>query len=145
MVSIYASYLWRNKPILVKGSLRRFRNFNYIDDCINIFLKSIHNKNLYKNEVFNLTSSKLIKIKNLIKIMLNLNNKKNYKIIVKPQTKGDSFGYNGSNFYLKKKFNNYNFMTLKDSLIQYFKWINKIPVSKDLKKYHPLHFDINKK
>jgi hypothetical protein len=24
-------------------------------------------------------------------------------------------------------------------------WINKIPVSKDLKKYHPLHFDINKK
>jgi UDP-glucose 4-epimerase len=145
MVSIYASYLWKKKPILVKGSLSRFRNFNYIDDCINIFLKSIHNKNLNKNEVFNLTSSKLIKIKNLIKIMLNVSNKKNHKIIVKAQTKGDSFGYNGSNAYLRKKFNNYNFLTLKSSLTQYFKWINKIPVSKDLKKYHPLHFDINKK
>jgi UDP-glucose 4-epimerase len=138
MVSIYASYLWRNKPIIVKGSLSRFRNFNYIDDCINVLLKSIDNKNLNKNEIFNLTSSKLIKIKDLIKLMLNINNNKNHKIVVESQTKGDSFGYNGSNAYLKKKFNNYNFLTIKNSLIKYFKWINKLPINKDLKKYHPL-------
>ena len=139
MVSIYASYLWKNKPITVKGSLSRFRNFNYIDDCVNILLKSIDNKNFNKNETFNLTSSKLIKIKDLIKLMLNINNKKNHKIIIKSETKGDSFGYNGSNAYLKKKFNNYNFLTIKNSLIKYFKWINKIPVNKNLKKYHPLN------
>lgn len=139
MVSIYASYLWKNKPIVVKGSLNRFRNFNYIDDCINILLKSINNKNLNKNEIFNLTSSRLIKIKDLIKIILNVNNKEKHKIIVKSQTMGDSFGYNGSNTYLKKKFYNYNFLTLKDSLTRYFKWIKKIPVNKDLRKYHPLN------
>ena len=71
--------------------------------------------------------------------MLNLSKKKNHKIIVKAQTKGDSFGYNGSNAYLKKKFNNYNFLTLKNSLIRYFKWIKKIPINKDLRKYHPLN------
>jgi UDP-glucose 4-epimerase len=138
MVSIYSSYLWKNKPILVKGSLSRFRNFNYIDDCINILLQSIINKNLSKNEIFNLTSSKLIKIKDLIELILNINNKKNHKVIVKSETKGDSFGYNGSNSYLKKKFNNYNFLTLKNSLIKYFKWIEKLPINKDLKKCHPL-------
>ena len=31
MISIYASYLWK-KPIIVKGSLQRVRNFQYIDD-----------------------------------------------------------------------------------------------------------------
>lgn len=138
MVSIYSSYLWKNKPILVKGSLNRFRNFNYIDDCINILLQSMTNKNLNKNEIFNLTSSKLIKIKDLIELILNINNKKNHKVIVTSETKGDSFGYNGSNIYLKKKFNNYNFLTLKNSLIKYFKWIRKLPINKDLKKYHPL-------
>jgi len=137
MVSIYSSYLWKNKPLLIKGSLNRFRNFNYIDDCVNILLKTINNKNLKKNEIVNLTSSKLIKIKDLIKILLNINKKKNYKIIVKSKTKGDSFGYNGSNLYLKKKFNNYNFMTLKQSVIKYFEWIKKIPISSNLKKYHP--------
>jgi UDP-glucose 4-epimerase len=138
MVSIYSSYLWKNKPLLIKGSLNRFRNFNYIDDCVNILLKTINNKNLKKNEIFNLTSSKLTKIKDLIKILLNINKKKNYRIIVKSKTKGDSFGYNGSNLYLKKKFNNYNFMTLKQSVIKYFEWIKKIPISSNLKKYHPL-------
>ena len=31
MVSIYSSYVWRKKPIIVKGSLKRFRNYQYID------------------------------------------------------------------------------------------------------------------
>ena len=49
MISIYSYYLWRNKPIIVKGSLNRFRNFQYIDDVANIFVQTLRNKNLKKN------------------------------------------------------------------------------------------------
>ena len=58
MVSIYCSFVWRKKPILIKGSIRRFRNFVYIDDCAEILTKSLDNKKLDKFEIFNLTSEK---------------------------------------------------------------------------------------
>ena len=48
MVSIYCSYVWRNKPIIVKGSLNRIRNYQYIDDVINILFLSLKNKKLKK-------------------------------------------------------------------------------------------------
>ena len=40
IVSIYSSYVWKNKPIIVKGSLYRFRDLTYIEDCINILEKA---------------------------------------------------------------------------------------------------------
>ena len=48
----------KKKPIIVKGSLQRVRNFQYIDDVVNILIKSIRNKKLKKNETINLTSGK---------------------------------------------------------------------------------------
>ena len=58
MVSIFCSYVWQNKPIVVKGSLNRFRNFTYIDDCVEILAKSLNNSKLKNFEIFNLTSEK---------------------------------------------------------------------------------------
>ena len=60
MVSIYCSYVWRNKPIIVKGSLNRIRNYQYIDDVVNILFLSLKNKKLKKNEILNLTTGKAI-------------------------------------------------------------------------------------
>ena len=45
MVSIYSSYVWRKKPIIVKGSLKRYRDFVFIKDCIAILSKCV-NKSL---------------------------------------------------------------------------------------------------
>tara|TARA_B110000977_G_scaffold169100_1_gene218773 strand:- start:14910 stop:15890 length:981 start_codon:yes stop_codon:yes gene_type:complete len=142
MVSIYSSYLWRNKPILVKGSLNRFRNYQYIDDIINILVLSLKNKSLKKNEIINLSTAKAVTVKNLLKIIFKINNKKNHKIKETTGTPGDSFGYDASNKYLKSKFMNYKFISLEKGLKLYFKWIKKVPVVKDLRKYHP--FKINK-
>ena len=142
MVSIYSSYLWRNKPVLVKGSLNRFRNYQYIDDIINILVLSLKNKNLKKNEIINLSTAKAVTVKNLLKIIFKINNKKNYKIKETTGTPGDSFGYDASNKYLKSKFKNYKFISLEKGLKLYFKWIKKVPVVKDLRKYHP--FKMNK-
>lgn len=140
MVSIYCSYLWRGKPILVKGSLKRFRNYQYIDDIINILTLSLNNKNLNKNEIINLSTAKAVTVKNLLRIILKINNKKNHKIIETRGTPGDSFGYDASNKYLKSKFKNYRFISLERGLRLYFNWIKTLPKVKNLKKYHPFIF-----
>ena len=137
MVSIYSSYVWKKKPIIVKGSLNRFRNYQYIDDVVNILFLSLKNKELKKNEIFNLTTSKAIKVKELIRIILKINNKKNYKVIEADSTPGDSFGYDGSNNYLKSKFKNYKFLDINKGIKKYFDWINSIPVKKNIDNFHP--------
>ena len=137
MVKIYSSYIWRKKPIIVKGSLNRFRNYQFIDDVINILVKSLSNKKLKNFEVINLSSSKMTLVKNLIKLILKINGIKSYKVIKKNSTKGDSFGYNSSNRLLKKKFPNYKFLSLQQGLIKYFNWIHKVPNKKSLKNFHP--------
>ena len=110
MVSIYCSYVWKKKPILVKGSLERFRNYQYIDDVVNILVKSIFNKRLKKNEIINLTTGET-QSKKLIKLILKINNKKNYKVIERKKgTQGDSFGFDHS--YLKTKFPDYKFISI---------------------------------
>ena len=139
MVSIYSSYVWRNKPIIVKGSLKRFRNYQYIDDVVDILVRSISNKNLKKNEIFNLTTGKAVTVKKLIKTILKINNKKNHLVIEKKKgTPGDSFGFDASNNYIKKKFNNLSFTDLNTGLVEYFKWINTVPRLKNLNNFHPL-------
>lgn len=138
MVSIYCSYVWKKKPIIVKGSLNRFRNYQFIDDVVNILTLSLKNKQLNKNEIINLSNGEYTTVKNLIKKILRLNYFKKYKIIKKVSTKGDSFGYNASNGLLKRKFKNYKFIPLQKGLKIYFNWIKSVPVVKNLKNYHPL-------
>ena len=99
MVGIYSYYLWQNKPIIIKGSPNRFRNFVYIDDCINILFNSLNNKYLNNFEIINLTSAKKVTVKKLIEIMLKVNKKTNYKLLIKDTP--SSFGL-PSKFYLKK-------------------------------------------
>jgi len=140
MISIYASYLWKKQPIIVKGSLERIRNFQYIDDVVEILIKSIKNKKLKKNETINLTNGKKVKIKKLIELILLVNKKSinKYKVKVMKGTPGDSFVFDASNKYLNDKFNKYKFISLESGLKKYFKWINKIPITSNLKKWHPL-------
>ena len=138
MVSIFCGYLWKKKPIIVKGSLNRFRDFNYIDDCTKILTNTIENKKLKKNELFNLSAGKSFTVKKLIFEILKTNNKNKYSIKIQKGTQGDSFGYHASNKYLRKKFDNYKFISLKQGLKKYFNWINKIPNKKNLTNYHPL-------
>ena len=54
----FCSYIWKKRPIIVKGSLNRFRNFTYVDDCAEILAKSLDNKKLNNFEILNLTSEK---------------------------------------------------------------------------------------
>jgi len=144
MVSIYSSYIWKKKPIIVKGSLNRFRNFQFIDDVINILYLCLKNNNFKKNELFNISNGKTTKVSELIKIILQINNIKKYKVIVSKNTMGDSFGCSANNTYLKSKFKNLQFTPLKKGLKLFFQWINSVPVKKNIKNYHPYKLLNNK-
>ena len=65
MVKIYSSYIWKKKPIIVKGSKKRVRTITFIDDCINIFVKSLNNKKLKNYEVVNLSSGEMTIVKRI--------------------------------------------------------------------------------
>lgn len=136
MVSIYCNYVWHNKPIIVKGSLNRYRNYQYVDDVVSILFKTISNNKLNKNEIFNLTTGRVTKVKELIRIILKVNKKK-LKIVRKKNTKGDSFGFDASNSYLKSKFKNFKFIPLEEGIKLYFSWINQVPKVKNINKFHP--------
>ena len=56
MVSIFLSQALQSNAILVKGSLDRFRDFIYIDDVVDCWLKGIELKEL-KNLTVNLIST----------------------------------------------------------------------------------------
>ena len=55
------------KPIIVKGSLNRFRNYQFIDDVVNILTLSLKNKQLNKNEIINLSNGEYTTVKEFIK------------------------------------------------------------------------------
>ena len=137
MVSIYSHYIWKKKPIIVKGSLNRVRDITYIEDTIKILINTIGNKKLKNKEVFNLSSAQNFKVRDLINEILKANKIKKYKIIVQSGTPGDSFAFKASNNKIKKKFKSIKFTPLKIGLKKYFEWINKIPNNKNLKNYHP--------
>ena len=137
MVSIYSSYIWRNKPIIVKGSLDRIRDITYIDDVVNILYQTIHNKNLKKNEVINLSSSNCLTVKKLIDQIILASKKKYVKIIVTKGTPGDSKIFHSCNRKLLKLYPGFKFTTINEGLKKYFEWINNLPVVNNLDNYHP--------
>ena len=137
MVGIYSYYVWAKKPIVVKGSLKRFRNLVFIDDCVKILFKCLNNKRLKKFETINLTSAKKTTVKELINSILKINNLKDYPIRIKKGTKGDSFGFNSNNKLLKKNFYRFKFTSLNTGLSIFFNWISQLN-TKNIKNSHPL-------
>lgn len=139
MVSIYSSYVWQEKPVLVKGSLNRFRDIVYIKDCVSILYRSLVINSRKKNEIFNLSFGENYTVRLLLKhIFAAANVKKNYPIVISKGTKDDSFGFHTSSKKIRKIFKYKPVYNLKKGLKEYFKWIKKIPKNESLKKYHPL-------
>ncbi len=65
MVSIFLQMALKNKFVLIKGSLSRFRDFIFIDDVVNAFINIENNPNSY-NKVYNIGSGKRTEINELI-------------------------------------------------------------------------------
>ena len=137
MVGIYLSYLWRNKPIIVKGSLNRIRDITFVEDVINVLCETINNKRLKKNEIINLSSGRSFTVKKLIREIEKGSKKNNIKIIKAKGTPGDSEVFHTDNKKLHNLFPKTTFTPIQAGLKKYFAWINRVPVKKNLSNYHP--------
>ena len=100
MVSIFLNMAKKNSHIKVKGSLKRFRDFIFIDDVVNGWYKTAIDKKNF-NKVYNLGSGKKTSLKSLFNIIKKVLNKK-IDIIEEKGTPGDFLGCYASIKKIKK-------------------------------------------
>lgn len=137
MVSIYIGYIWKKKPISVKGSLERYRDFTFVTDTVDALI-SCHKKSISFGEIYNLSSGVKTHIKDLLNsILIAFNLPKDYKIEELPGTPGDSFGFHSNSDKIKKHLNWSPKIELNLGLKKYYKWVKSIPVVKKLNSFHP--------
>lgn len=93
MVSIYMAYILKNEPIAVKGSPERYRDFVYIDDVVNAYMKCLENKNTFGKN-YNVASGIKTSVGKLLEEELRAfgHDPSRYPIQYKGSTPGDTFG-----------------------------------------------------
>ena len=65
MISIYLAFLLAGQPILVRGSLDRFRDFIYVDDVTEAWIAALDNPKSH-GRVYNLASGNKTLVKDLL-------------------------------------------------------------------------------
>ena len=65
MVSIFCGFVWKEEPINVKGSLDRFRDFLFVEDCIEALIKAYDCERTYDN-IYLLSTGKKIYVRELV-------------------------------------------------------------------------------
>ena len=93
MVSIYLAFLAQEEPVLVRGSLDRFRDFIYIDDVIDGWLMAVDDPRSY-GRVFNLASGRKTLVRELLNELIRAwgLDPDTYPIVQGEGTPGDQFG-----------------------------------------------------
>lgn len=122
MVSIYlAQFLNKStNEVLIKGSDERFRDLCYIDDIVDITVKTIDNS-LFYNETFNVGTGKKTTIKQIIlNIQEYLSSEKNVRI--EDSTRGDQFGVYADNTKINTKINQ-EYMDFRTGLKKMVDWV----------------------
>ncbi len=100
-----------------------YRDFTYIDDAIEIVLKLSKKKINKKFDIFNICSSKPIKITEILKIINNF--KINTKVTKKPLHTADVFKTYGDNRKVKKIIKKFKFTNYKIGVQNTVKWYKK--------------------
>ena len=118
MISIFLNMAKSNPKVIVKGSLKRFRDFIYIDDVIEAWYKLALDKKNY-NQIFNLGSGKKTTLNILFK---NIQKTLGKKIYIKEigGTPGDFLGCYADTKKIEK----------------YLKFKSKVSLSKGLKLFN---------
>jgi UDP-glucose 4-epimerase len=100
MIRIFLTQIFNSNQLIVKGSLKRFRDFIHILDVNKILQKIVGNRNCF-NKTFNVGYGKKYVIKDVVKL-IKKKSKKKFSIKVKANTPFDQFGiYSNSNKLFK--------------------------------------------
>ena len=93
MVSIYLAFMLREEPILVKGSMERYRDFIYIDDVVSAWVTALDDPASY-GKTYNLASGKKTLVKELLSGVIEAfgHDPETYPVEQGDGTPGDQFG-----------------------------------------------------
>jgi len=122
MVSIYLASILKKNKIIVKGSVKRYRDLIYIDDVVDIWIEGLKNKKM-KNKIINLGTGQKTKVSQMLEILKKLHATKS-KVIIKKNTPGDQYG-----IYADKSIfelvNKKNFLGIKEGFQRFYNWAKK--------------------
>ena len=120
MVSIFLAQAIKNKKIIIKGSLKRVRDFIYIDDVVDTWFKASKlKKNLNQN--INIGSGKATSVKQLAELIVK--KVKNTTFKTTTGTKGDQFYVCSNNNLLKKILYKKKFVSLNQGLNKFITFL----------------------
>ncbi|EFA74426.1 3-beta hydroxysteroid dehydrogenase/isomerase [Raphidiopsis brookii D9] len=127
MVSIFMSYVAKNVPIHVKGSKDRFRDFIYVDDVVDAFVKSLDNR--ASGKIYNVSTGTKTYVWELIDYILDAFGKKadEYPITFGDGTPKDQFGIYGDNSSLVGDLDWVPRTDLKSGLKVMADWVRTLP------------------
>jgi len=127
MVSIYMAYIAKDEPILVKGSRDRFRDFIYIDDVVDAFVRAAFSEKA-ANKTFNVGTGKQIFVWQLLDEITKAFGYKvgDYPIQFKGNTPGDQIGIYAGVSEIKKCLSWEPKVGLSDGIMRMVKWLKSI-------------------
>jgi len=90
MVSIYLAQLLKQEKVIVKGTLDRFRDFIFVDDCVDAVVSIIEEKRSY-GSIFNVGTGVKTTVKELLEKMMAISDMEK-QIVIEKGTPGDQKG-----------------------------------------------------
>ena len=126
IVSIYNSYLMKNKPIIVKGALNRFRDLTYIDDLTDLLIKCENCEDTF-DQVLNVGTGIKTTVEDLLKAILKAFGKKDFEKWVKVEgnTPGDIMGCTANIVKLKRALNWEPQYRIEEGLLKMKLWLDE--------------------
>ena len=124
MINIFLTMALNSDSIEVKGSLKRFRDFIYIDDVASAWFKIATSKKTI-NKIYNIGTGKKTSIKNLLNLIIKLTNKK-ISINETKGTPGDFLGCYANIDKLKKDTKFSPKVDLNYGLKKFYNWARQI-------------------
>jgi UDP-glucose 4-epimerase len=124
MVSIYMAYIAKDEPILVKGSKDRFRDFIYVDDVIDAFIRTAFSEKA-ANKTFNVGTGKQTFVWQLLDEITKafVHNVGDYPIQFEGSTPGDQIGIYADISEIKRYLSWEPKVELSDGIVKMVKWL----------------------
>ena len=118
----FVNNIYKNKKIFIYNKGIHERDFTHIHDVVDCIVKILNKRNLKNNySIFNICSSKPIKLMKFVNLIEKLTKKK-IKYIYKPRQKGDVIKTYGSNKLLLKEIQKKKFINIKEGLKELIDW-----------------------
>ncbi len=129
MVSIFMSYVARNKPIHVRGSKDRFRDFIFVDDVVDAFYRSLSPE--ASGKLYNVSTGKKTHVSMLLESIVESfgHSPTQYPITFGEGTPRDQFGLYGDNSRLKRDLGWEPKIGLKEGLKVMADWVKTLDAS----------------